>query len=69
MRRMITYRYYSWVENCGCCSDSSSTYDIHEDGICVSEDNWCDLCNNEEELREVLKALEPFDVNSNSEWF
>ena len=69
MRRMIMYRYDSWTESCGCCSNNSSTYDLYENGILVSEDNWCDLCADEDELREFLKHLEPFDINSNCEWF
>lgn len=73
MKRTIMYRYDSWTEGCGCCSNSESVYEIWEenDGImlCVSEGNWCDLAQNEEELREILKHLEPFDVDPDSWWF
>lgn len=69
MKRVITYYYDSWTEGCGCCSNSSSTYSIYEDGKLVSEDNWCDLCSNEEELRAALKHLEPFEINIDSWWF
>ena len=63
------YRYDSWTEGCGCCSNSSSTYDVYEDGKCVSEGNWCDLAENEEDLRRILVHLEPFDVDPDSWWF
>lgn len=69
MKRIITYNYDSWTEGCGCCSNSSSTYDVYEDGICVSYDNGCDLCTDEGELREILKHLEPFDIDPDSRWF
>ncbi len=69
MKRVIEYRYDSWVEGCGCCSNSSSTYDLYEDDILVSQDNWCDYCENEKDLREALEHLEPFHIDSNSRWF
>jgi hypothetical protein len=69
MTRKIMYRYDSWTEGCGCCSNSSSTYDVYEEGTLVSEDNWCTLCCDEEDLRECLKHLEPFDVDPDSWWF
>lgn len=69
MIRKIMYRYNSWTEGCGCCSNSSSTYDVYEDGILISEDNWCDLFSNEQELREGLKHLEPFYVDPDCWWF
>lgn len=69
MTRTIMYRYDSWIEGCGCCSNSPSTYDVYEDGVLVSEDNWCDLFCDEEDVRNGLKHLEPFHVDSNSRWF
>lgn len=69
MKRVITYRYDTWLEGCGCCSNSSSTYDVYEDGKYISEDNWCDLAQNEEDLRRILAHLEPFDVDPDSWWF
>ena len=70
MKRVIEYRYDTWLEGCGCCSDSSSTYDLYEDGVCVSFDNWCAYCENEGELREALKNLEPFEIDEdNCRWF
>lgn len=69
MKRVIEYWYESWTEGCGCCSNSSSTYSMWEDGELVVEDNWCELAENEEELREYLRNLEPFEVSSNSRWF
>jgi hypothetical protein len=69
MKRLIEYTYSSWTEPCGCCSDSSSTYFMWEDGKLIHEDSWCKYCENEEELREALKHLEPFDVSADSYWF
>ena len=70
MKRTITYRYDSWTEGCGCCSNSSSTYDMYEDGFCVLGDNWVELCEDEAELREKLAGLEPFEVDEDScRWF
>lgn len=69
MKRIITYNYDSWTEGCGCCSNSSSTYDVYEDGVCVSCDNWCEVSENEDDLREILKHLEPFDIDPDSRWF
>jgi hypothetical protein len=63
------YRYSSWTEGCGCCSNSESLYDVYEDGVLVSEANWCDLFSNEQELREGLKHLEPFYVDPDCWWF
>lgn len=69
MKRLITYRYDSWTEGCGCCSNSESLYDVYEDGVLVSEANWCELAQDEADLRRILKHLEPFDVDPDSWWF
>lgn len=69
MKRLIMYRYDSWTEGCGCCSNSESLYDLYEDGVIVSEANWCELAENGEDLRRILKHLEPFDIHSDCEWF
>ena len=69
MTRKIMYRYDSWTEGCGCCSNSESVYEIWEDDICVSEGNCCYLAENEEDLRRILAHLEPFDVDPDSWWF
>ena len=69
MSRVIYYSYRTFDVGCGCCSDSSSTYDLFEDGKLVGDDLWCPVMENEQELRKYLAHLEPFDVDSNSEWF
>lgn len=75
MKRLIMYRYNSWTEGCGCCSNSESVYEVWEDTygdnvlVCVSEGNWCDLFSNEQELRDGLKHLEPFYVDPDCWWF
>lgn len=69
MKRVIKYEYHSWTENCGCCSNSESSYCMYEDGVLVDEHVWSGYASNEQELREILAYLEPFDVDSDSEWF
>ena len=69
MKRTIMYRYDSWTEGCGCCSNSESVYEVWEDGVCVSEGNSCELFETEVDLRDGLKHLEPFDVDPDSWWF
>mgnify|MGYP006878018198 FL=1 len=69
MKRVIRYTYYSWDLSCGCCSGAASTYDMWEDGRLVEKDVWCEYCSNEEELREALAHLEPFEVAEDCEWF
>lgn len=69
MKRVIEYTYYSFMLGCDCCSDSTSSYDMWEDGDLVAEEVWCDWCENEEELREALEHLEPFEVSERSRWY
>lgn len=69
MKRLIEYTYNSWTDSCGCCGDSSSTYCMWEDGKLVHEDYYVELCESEEDLRKVLKDLEPFEVSEDSYWF
>lgn len=69
MKRIISYSYRTFDLGCGCCSDSSSTYDIFENGKMVGDDLWCPVMQNEEELRDYLTHLEPFDVDSDSQYF
>ena len=69
MKRLIEYRYTSWVEGCGCCSYSDTSYDMWEDGKLVRDEWPVELCENEGELREALKELEPFEVSEGSVWF
>ena len=37
--------------------------------LLIDEDVWCEWASNEEELREILAHLEPFDVHPESKWF
>ncbi|WP_207880399.1 hypothetical protein [Pseudomonas sp. 32_A] len=69
MKRVIKYEYRYLTLGCDCCHDSSSSYCMYEDGALVDEDVWCEYASNEEELREILAHLEPFDVHPESEWF
>lgn len=68
MKRLIMYRYNSWTEGCGCCSNSESIIELYEDNILLKEIH-CVVCGNEAELRIELKHLEPFDVDPDSRWF
>jgi len=69
MKRVVEYQYSSWVENCGCCSDSASEYSVWEDGVLVTEDHSVKLCENEAELRLALAELEPFEVGDGTNYF
>lgn len=69
VRRVVSYQYTSWVENCGCCSDSASEYSVWEDGVLVTEDQSVKLCENEAELRLALAELEPFEIDDNTNYF
>ena len=54
MKRLIEYTYNSWTDSCGCCSYSSSTYCMWDDGNLIHEDYYVELCENEEDLRKVF---------------
>lgn len=69
MKRVIEYRYHSFILSCGCCSDSESYYDVYEDDKCVAYEQWITLIENEEELRKELAHLEPFEVSKDSVYF
>lgn len=69
MKRVIEYRYDSWTLGCGCCSDSSSTYSMWEDGNLVVDDQWCEWIEDEQELREYFSEYEPFEVSSYTQYF
>ena len=69
MRRVISYGYTIFDLGCGCCSESFSSYDVFEDGKLVGDDVSCPVMENEEELRDYLAHLEPFDVDSDSQYF
>lgn len=69
MQRVIKYEYYGWLENCGCCSDSSSSYTIYEDGVCTLREQRCNVVSNDEELRELLEWLEPFDIHTDTMYY
>lgn len=69
MRRLIKYEYYSWTEGCECCSNSSSTFDMWEDGVQVAFENYVPICASEQELRDELIHLEPFDIHSECRYY
>ncbi len=69
MKRLIRYTYYSYPLGCGCCSDSFSIFDMWEDGQPKIEDESVNICCDEEDLRNYLSHLEPFDIDPDSEWF
>lgn len=59
MRRLVQYEYWSFTLGCGCCSDSESHYTVWEDGVIVADEVPCEWISDEEEMREILKHLEP----------
>lgn len=69
MKRVILYEYNTFDLGCGCCSDSFSAYDVFEDGVLVVDERSCHVLENEEQLREYLAHLEPFDVHPDTKYF
>jgi hypothetical protein len=69
LKRILEYRYDSWTKSCGCCSDSMSTYRMWEDGFLVVDDEYCELIENEDQLREVFKEQEPFEISEDTKYF
>lgn len=69
MKRVIEYRYHSFILGCGCCSDSESYYDVYEDDKCVAYEQWITRIENEEQLRKELAHLELFEVSEDSVYF
>ena len=69
--KVIRYEYDSFLLGCECCSDSSSVYEIYEDGKQVNfyAGDPIQVCENEEDLRKYLSHLEPFEVDPDSRWF
>ncbi len=70
MKRVVLYEYNTFDLGCGCCSETYSEYSAYEDGkMTTNLPIPCKLCENEEELRKELAHLEPFEVDSESQYF
>lgn len=69
MKRLIEYQYNIVDQGCGCCHMGFSEYSMWEDGVLVTDDCSVEVCSDEEDLRNQLGYLEPFDVSLNSRWF
>lgn len=69
MRRLVKYEYFDYLLGCGCCSDASSTYTVWENGVITQDEVSCRYIEDEDDLREELSHLEPFDIHSGSRWF
>jgi len=74
MTTKIRYVYNSYLESCGCCSNSESYIEMWTAELRGWEEHYCyELCSNEEELREYLKetfpALEDYEIVDDCEWF
>lgn len=68
MKRVIFYEYFTRDVGCGCCNEGISEYTVVNDN--VSElPVCCPLFETEEELRKYLSFLEPFEVDSESQYF
>lgn len=70
---IIKYEYNSWLEGCGCCSDSSSEMTVYAgDGWYITDFDvtWME---NEQELREFIAEYHPqyinFTVHEDTRWF
>lgn len=70
MNRVVFYECWTQPLGCGCCYETISEYSVYEDGkMTTNLPIACGLCENEEDLRKELAHLEPFDVDSDSQWF
>jgi hypothetical protein len=69
MKRVIEYTYRTFDIGCGCCSDSSSEYDLFEDCQIISWGNQCGYCSDEKDLRSELSHLEPFEISKDSTYY
>ena len=74
MTTKIRYVYNSYLESCGCCSNSESYIEMWTaEGRGWEEHDCYAFCSDEEELREYLKeafpALEDYEIVDDCEWF
>jgi hypothetical protein len=70
MERLIEYQYRSYLEGCGCCSNSDSTYSVWEDGKLVVEDGWCPLMSSPEDLTDYFTVYNgDFEVHPDTNYF
>lgn len=68
-KKVIEYQYRSWLEGCGCCSNSETYYDVYIDDKLVESEVYIGYIENEQELREELAHLEPFEVHLDTTYF
>lgn len=72
MTTTVRYFYRSYLENCGCCSNSESWLEFEKDGR-VSEEPCYYLIENEEELHQCIKEQYPeltdYEVGLFNEYF
>lgn len=72
MTTIVRYFYRSYLENCGCCSNSESWLEFEKDGR-VSEEPCYYLIENEEELHQCIKEQYPeltdYEVGLFNEYF
>ena len=72
MTTIVRYFYRSYLENCGCCSNSESWLEFEKNGR-FSEEPCHYLIENEEELHECIKEQYPeltdYEVGLFNEYF
>lgn len=72
MTTIVRYFYRSYLESCGCCSNSESWLEFEKDGR-VSEEPCYYLIENEEELHQCIKEQYPeltdYEVGLFNEYF
>ncbi len=71
---VIKYEYYSWLEGCGCCSDSSSEIEVYKtDGGHLVISMMSPIMENEAELSAYINEHFPeynsFYIHDDTRWY
>lgn len=73
MNVIVRYTYSSWVEGCGCCSNSESTIDVWVDDVLVVDDVYFPVVEDEMELRysvhELYDGYDGFTIHPDTQYF
>jgi hypothetical protein len=67
--KIIEYSYRIVDMGCGCCQEGQSQYSVWEDGVPTVADEDCPIMSDEQDLRDYLSHLEPFDIDKDCEFF
>lgn len=67
--RTVEYSYRIVNVGCGCCHEVQSQYSVWESEFPLVADEDCPVMSDEQDLRDYLSHLEPFDIDPNSVYF